>query len=400
MFVRSMVIVFCPLSNSLLLLTVKYKRKAAIMMALNNHVRSNRKPVLILIIILGFALVAEYFSNVPGGNFSSRLQFVASTTKEKGTDCDDGNSTTTVTATAATATTASTDVMDLDLLMKNAAIKAAERDAWFESAYQHENDQLAQMSLHSFYGGIMLQPTGFCPADLIKTDSVRQVFDGGKWLCGASRLSAKANTPGETCVVYSLGCQFQTDFEMTVQRLTAGACQVHTYDPTLKPPERVQKFKQDLAKDNITLHEIAASGTSGYSQLRIGEETYPAQGIETMMKENNHNCIDVLKFDVEGAEYDILENTDWSLSCIGIILFELHGGIISYNRNQPYVIGDAVRHIRKLEKAGFVHYATEQVYVGGNAQAELAFVNITWLASNPGVPIVPFPKVASIHSIA
>ena len=36
----------------------------------------------------------------------------------------------------------------------------------------------------------MLQATGVCPADLLKTASVKKVFDGGKWLCGASRLKA------------------------------------------------------------------------------------------------------------------------------------------------------------------------------------------------------------------
>ena len=93
------------------------------------------------------------------------------------------------------------------------------------------------------------------------------------------------------------------------------------------------------------------------------------------------------------APVDILEDADWSLSCIGIILFELHGGKITAQTKNPYTVPIAIRHVRRLEQAGFVHYMTEQVYTGGNAAAELAFVNLTWLATNPGLPTVPLPPV-------
>ena len=59
--------------------------------------------------------------------------------------------------------------------------------------------------------------------------------------------------------------------------------------------------------------------------------------------------------------------------------FEMHGGIISRQRKTTYTVGDAVRHIQRLESAGFSHYFSEQVYTGGNGQVELAFVNLTWL---------------------
>ena len=68
-----------------------------------------------------------------------------------------------------------------------------------------------------------------------------------------------------------------------------------------------------------------------------------------------------------------------------MILFEVHGGIIEHSflgGGKTYTVGDAVGHIRRLEKAGFHHYKTEQVYVGGIGQAELAFVNYTWLGLN------------------
>jgi len=107
-----------------------------------------------------------------------------------------------------------------------------------------------------------------------------------------------------------------------------------------------------------------------------------AMGLKSIFEENQHTCIDVLKFDIEGAEFDILEDTEWEKLCIGMVLFEVHGRKIESFKTSPYTVGDAVRHIRRLENAGFHHYKTEQVYVGGNGQAELAFVNFTWLLAN------------------
>ena len=264
-------------------------------------------------------------------------------------------------------------------LLQNEAAQVKERDRWFHSALAHENESLAKLPLHSFYGGVMIQPNAGCPTDLTKTASVNKKFDGGKWLCGASRLQAIAQEQSSSCIVYSLGCQFETSFEMYIQDMTENGCEVHVYDPTMGPPEKVKQFKTDMAKDKIYLHEVAIKGTEGHSSIRIGGDTYNSMGLKTIMDENQHNCIDILKFDIEGAEYQILEDTKWDQLCIGMILFEVHGGLIESFHGSPYTVGDAVRHIRRLENAGFHHYKTEQVYVGGNGQAELAFVNYTWL---------------------
>lgn len=100
-------------------------------------------------------------------------------------------------------TTPPDDSISLSLIKKNAVIQGRERDSWFHSVLGHENDGLKEMDLNTFYGGIMIQPSSVCPADLLKTASVSVLFDGGKWMCGASRLVGKARA-GETCVVYSL----------------------------------------------------------------------------------------------------------------------------------------------------------------------------------------------------
>lgn len=184
---------------------------------------------------------------------------------------------------------------------------------------------------------------------------------------------------------------FEVSFERKIQNMTNLGCEIHTYDPTLGPPEKLAEFRKIMAKERIFVHDVAVKGTEGHSRIKINGKSYGAKGLKTILDENGHShCIDVLKFDVEGAEYSILEDTDWKRLCIGMILFEVHGGIIARKRGGiKYRVSDAIRHIRRLEGAGFHHYKTEQVWVGGNAQAEMAFVNYTWLAVNPGFPQVP-----------
>ena len=160
---------------------------------------------------------------------------------------------------------------EMNILLQNEVAQVKERDEWFHSTLEHENESLAKLSLNTFYGGIMIQPNAVCPADLLKTTSVSKHFDGGKWLCGASRLRAISQEQNRPCIVYSLGCQFETSFEMSIQGMTGNGCEIHIYDPTMGPPERVSRFKNDLEKERIYLHEIAIKGTEGHSSLKIGE---------------------------------------------------------------------------------------------------------------------------------
>lgn len=163
---------------------------------------------------------------------------------------------------------------EMNILLQNEVTQVKERDEWFHSTLEHENESLAKLSLNTFYGGIMIQPNAVCPADLLKTTSVSKHFDGGKWLCGASRLRAISQEQNRPCIVYSLGCQFETSFERSIQGMTGNGCEIHIYDPTMGPPEKVSRFKNDLEKERMYLHEIAIKGTEGHSSLKIGDSTY------------------------------------------------------------------------------------------------------------------------------
>ena len=49
---------------------------------------------------------------------------------------------------------------------------------------------------------------------------------------------------------------------------------------------------------------------------------------------------------------------------------------------RPYSVTDAVEDVRTLERAGFMHFLSEVVCPKCDGQAEMAFVNTTWLRNN------------------
>lgn len=88
----------------------------------------------------------------------------------------------------------------------------------------------------------------------------------------------------------------------------------------------------ELCKENIVLNNLegnvevfplAVSGKSG--ELIIGGDVYRAITISDIFSDNGINKCDLLKMDIEGAEYDVLLNTEESvLKRIGAIAMECH----------------------------------------------------------------------------
>mmetsp|Transcript_5792 Transcript_5792/g.35963 ORF Transcript_5792/g.35963 Transcript_5792/m.35963 type:complete len:890 (+) Transcript_5792:259-2928(+) len=107
--------------------------------------------------------------------------------------------------------------------------------------------------------------------------------DGGKWVCDPYKLNATA------CLVYSIGSQNEFGFEMGIRALLPN-CTVHTFDHTVevpKPPEGVHFHSQGL------------SGHNGVPPL------YDLLDLKAMHGHGGQT-LDILKVDIEGAEYSSL----------------------------------------------------------------------------------------------
>lgn len=107
--------------------------------------------------------------------------------------------------------------------------------------------------------------------------------DGAKWVSGLADLRAP-------CVIYSLGSNGDFSFEAAVVR--ASPCEVHTLDCTLAAapnslPERVH-----------------------FHALCLGDEDAPAakfRSLGSIMAQLGHTRVDLLKVDIEGFEYRMVE---------------------------------------------------------------------------------------------
>ncbi|KAI0365832.1 hypothetical protein BV20DRAFT_1027306 [Pilatotrama ljubarskyi] len=128
-----------------------------------------------------------------------------------------------------------------------------------------------------------------CPHEL---DRLGSLGDGGKWICGISRIEDKPD-----CVIYSFGVDSTYSFEATLLQSTK-FCQVWIYDST----------KGDEVKSQIPR---PVRSRAHFGKLALGATDRHASGddpktwtLKSLMTENGHSHIDFLRMDVEGWEWE------------------------------------------------------------------------------------------------
>jgi len=121
--------------------------------------------------------------------------------------------------------------------------------------------------------------------------------DGGKWICGLERITAKKD-----CVIYSVGINGESSFEASLLENVPG-CQVYGYDYSVKSfgpeIENVPALKERAHFWPYALGGVDAHGPTNNP---------PFYTLTTLMKQNNHTFIDILKIDIEGGEFEALES--------------------------------------------------------------------------------------------
>ncbi|KAF9438310.1 hypothetical protein BGZ76_008698 [Entomortierella beljakovae] len=123
-----------------------------------------------------------------------------------------------------------------------------------------------------------------CPHEIQR---VGPLSDGGKWICG---MSLYEEHPRAKCVMYSFGVNHETRFEG--EMLDRTDCEIFAYDASVKE-----------------MGVEAQGPRSHFKPYFVGrEDKTDEKGVEwrtlrTLMKENGHDWIDILKVDIEGSEY-------------------------------------------------------------------------------------------------
>ena len=238
-------------------------------------------------------------------------------------------------------------------LYNNSCARIESRNAFLKASLPHERQGFSQLTLHSPAAVALLAPSTACPFTLERSNLVSQDYEGGKWLCGVRDI-----IEARPCIVYSFGSNQNDLFEAHLRR-TKSHCEIHVFDPTSPPLEAYNYHSLGLC----------AKGSS----FTVGTRRHPCKSLEAIMLELGHAHIDVLKIDVEGAEWQVLQLSNWNALQVGQLLVELHdqAGAWSLPKLFEKILGP-------LEIAGYHLHSVEPVCAGCTGQFEVAFLNMHW----------------------
>jgi len=160
-------------------------------------------------------------------------------------------------------------------------------------------------------------------------------------------------------IVYSFGVGTTISFEREL--ISQFGCEIFLYDPSPIGVRTMQLPENHL--DGIHFSPVGLSGRSGFYAFNVRR---PEEGsfslipsnnencvelecrdLSTLMHENGHAYIDLLKMDIEGAEYDVIEHICDNRLDIRQLCLEFH----HFFENIPRV--DTRRAIRRLRQNGY-----------------------------------------------
>jgi FkbM family methyltransferase len=147
-----------------------------------------------------------------------------------------------------------------------------------------------------------------------------------------------SNTLSPTSIVYSIGIGNDISFDLSLIRRYG--VRIYAYDPT---PESISWISRQNLPDKFSFFGIGLAHYDGVALFyrhkketnichsmakrndRVGDAVeVTVHRLESMCKTNHHSRIDLLKMDIEGAEYDVLEDIFQSDIPIDQILVEFH----------------------------------------------------------------------------
>jgi len=138
-------------------------------------------------------------------------------------------------------------------------------------------------------------------------------------------------------------------------------------------PNYVLYNKAISSKDNeiIEFFEDPTSpynGSKDFNYFNGIKHSIKTINLETLCKENNIDFIDILKIDIEGAEYDVLENIpDSFFDKIGQITVEFHDFV------DPELKPRTVEIVKRMNDLGFSHIAKPIKHMHGSDYYDVLF---------------------------
>jgi FkbM family methyltransferase len=175
--------------------------------------------------------------------------------------------------------------------------------------------------------------------------------DYGAWVVPTGLLN-------QDSIVYSVGIGDDISFDREL--ISRFGCDVFAYDPV---PVAVDYVRSSNIGQKFIFQPIGLSSKDGTDYFTApdskeesfkksaniegeGAHGFPVRRLKTLMDMNNHAYIDLLKMDIEGFEYEVIDDMLASDVLPKCLLLEFH----HFQRKDPQSTRDAVE---KLKKAGF-----------------------------------------------
>jgi FkbM family methyltransferase len=165
----------------------------------------------------------------------------------------------------------------------------------------------------------------------------------GGWVIPSDLVDASS-------IVYSGGVGEDVSFDLALIERTG--CSVWAFDPT---PRSIE-YASEVSDDRFHFHPVGLWSTNcvkrfyGPSDPRDVSHTAVASGggrtyfdaecknLETIMRELEHDHVDLLKLDIEGAEFDVIGSLTTTPECICVELHPVRAldDIVDFVRSLPY----------------------------------------------------------------
>ncbi|KAK3833935.1 MAG: methyltransferase domain-containing protein [Linnemannia elongata] len=208
------------------------------------------------------------------------------------------------------------------------------------------------------------QPSFNCPYEV---ERVGRFNDGGKWMCGMTVLESM--TKEDKCVIYSLGVFDDSSWEK--EMIDRTKCQVYAFDASVKGiagdaagNPNIHFFKYFIADED-----------------RVDSEGNIWKTLKTVMKENGHEWIDVLKIDIEGNEFAALNAMMDQFEILPFSQLQLEIHVLDDTEKREHFM-NFVKFWERLESHHLRPFWSElnvvysRLYTGGLGLSEYSFINI------------------------